>query len=129
MIEFYPAPGLNPIPTGFIFVYGSNESGIHGKGAALDAKLYYGAKQWQGVGRAGRSYGIPTKDGRLNVLPLERIAMYVMDFVAETQCSSDLWYVTPIGCGLAGYRPKDIAPMFRGARNCWFSTDWLPYVL
>lgn len=53
-----------------IFVFGSNLAGRHGKGAALYARQHYGAIYGQGVGRQGNSYAIPTKDGKLNPLPL-----------------------------------------------------------
>ena len=28
-----------------------------------------------------------------------------------------IFLVTEIGCGLAGYKPKDIAPLFKGVEN------------
>lgn len=97
-----------------IFVFGSNLAGRHGKGAAKFALDFYGAKYGQGVGLQGSSYAIPTKDESIQTLPLERISQYVMQFLdfAEENPNLKFW-VTPIGCGLAGYTPKQIAPMFR----------------
>lgn len=97
-----------------IFVFGSNLAGRHGKGAALHAREKYGAVYGQGFGLQGRSYGIPTKDRNLKVLDLVTIKNYVDVFLNEA--SSDFcdltFYVSEIGCGLAGYQPDDIAPFF-----------------
>jgi hypothetical protein len=98
-----------------IFVFGSNTAGRHGKGAALQA-LKFGAVYGKGLGLAGRTYAIPTKDGNLQVLPLSRIFGHVCDFI--TLCSVKPKYnflVTEIGCGLAGYTPQQIAPLFKEA--------------
>jgi len=46
-----------------IFIFGSNEAGRHGKGAALHARQHHGAEYGVGVGRTGDAYAIPTKDG------------------------------------------------------------------
>lgn len=99
-----------------IFVFGSNLAGRHGRGAALHASKFHGAIYGQGIGRQGQSYAIPTKDGRLNPLPLDVIARHVADFLTYARNNPELrFYLTPIGCGLAGYEPRQIAPLFRGA--------------
>jgi O-acetyl-ADP-ribose deacetylase (regulator of RNase III) len=100
-----------------IFVYGSNLSGRHGKGAALVAYKKFGATPGRCHGMDNNSYGIPTKDGDLKVLPLEKIAKYVKNFIADAQTNPDYtFHVTAIGTGLAGYAAKDIAPLFEGAQ-------------
>jgi hypothetical protein len=97
-----------------IFVFGSNLAGRHGRGAALFAVMNRGAVPGQGVGRQGNSYGIPTKDEALKPLRLEVIAEYVDRFVEYArQHADDTFELTQIGCGLAGYTPEQIAPMFR----------------
>jgi len=103
-----------------VFVFGSNLAGRHGKGAALFAKQHHGAVYGQGVGLQGSSYAIPTKDGSLRTLPLEVIAVHVAEFLAFATARPELTFqVTPIGCGLAGYGPAQIAPMFvRAPTNC-----------
>lgn len=103
-----------------IFVFGSNLAGRHGKGAALFAKQNHGAIYGQGEGLQGQSYGIPTKDENIRTLPLPRIAEAVEKFKAFAAAHPELnFQVTPIGCGLAGYKPEQIAPFFRGApANC-----------
>ena len=99
-----------------VFVFGSNLAGRHGKGAALWARQHRGAVYGQGVGPQGNAYAIPTKDRQLRVLPLEVIRGHVLEFLDYARRRLDLRFeVTPIGCGLAGYRPDQIAPMFANA--------------
>ena len=99
-----------------IFVFGSNLAGRHGKGAALFARNERGAIYGCGVGPQGNSYGIPTKDHALATLPLSEIARYAAGFLAYARAHPDCRFeLTPIGCGLAGYRAADIAPLFADA--------------
>lgn len=109
-----------------IFVFGSNLAGRHGKGAALDAYKRYGAVYGQGVGFQGCAYAIPTKDRSINTLPLHVIRSYVLDFLAFANEHPEMQFnVTRIGCGLAGYKDADIAPMFKGAPdNCRLPGGW-----
>lgn len=101
-----------------IFVFGSNLAGIHGKGAALTALNKWGAVIGIGKGRTGRSYAIPTKDSKLRVLSLSRIAYYISQFVFYAGKHPSLYfYVTRIGCGLAGYKDNEIAPLFKFASD------------
>jgi hypothetical protein len=102
--------------TGPIFVFGSNLSGRHGKGAALWAKQHRGAIYSQGEGRQGDSYAIPTKNENLKTLPVLVIGVHVNRFLRYAAEHPELTFeLTPIGCGLAGYRPGDIAPLFAEA--------------
>lgn len=99
-----------------IFVFGSNEAGAHGAGAALLAYNKFGAHWGIGVGIQGQSYAIPTKDFNIKTLPLNKIQQYVNQFLEESKQYPYLTFLlTEIGCGLAGYTPKEIAPMFKGA--------------
>jgi hypothetical protein len=99
-----------------IFVFGSNLAGRHGKGAALFALQHHGAIYGQGVGRQGNSYALPTKSHTLTTLSLSVIKSHVVDFLKYARCRpNDEFQLTPIGCGLAGYRPEEIAPMFHSA--------------
>jgi hypothetical protein len=99
-----------------IFVFGSNLAGKHGAGAAWQAFRHYGAVRGIGEGLQGRSYAIPTKDEYLIKLPLPAIASHVRRFLIFAQIHPELqFWLTPIGCGLAGYRPPQIAPMFAAA--------------
>lgn len=103
-----------------IFVFGSNLAGRHGKGAALFALKHRGAIYGRGEGLQGHSYAIPTKDGRLKTLHTEEIARHVAKFIEFATANPSLHFeVTAIGCGLAGYDPSQIAPLFQGAPpNC-----------
>ena len=96
-----------------IFVFGSNYAGRHGRGAALLAVKKFGAKNGQGLGLMGKSYGIPTKNRNLKVLSLDIIENLIFKFLLFSEEHPELTFlVTPIGCGLAGYKPKQIAPLF-----------------
>lgn len=109
-----------------IFVFGSNEAGIHGAGAAKAAYEKHGARWGFSYGHMGNSFAIPTKDEIIESLPLERIQMYVGGFLAYATGHRKLVFqVTRIGCGLAGYADEHIAPMFWGApKNCLFDEKW-----
>ncbi len=118
-----------------VFVFGSNEAGIHGRGSALYAKEHYGAKNGVGVGRSGNAYAIPTKDRDLRTLPLPEIFKHVTVFLEYARKYHHIHFrVTAIGCGLAGYCHEQIAPMFYGAPdNCllpelWRDMAYQPYV-
>ncbi len=109
-----------------IFVFGSNLAGRHGATSALTARCHYGAVYGVGVGRTGHAYAIPTKDHRLKVLPLDVVAEYVKDFLQYATNHPELeFFVVKIGCGLAGYKEEQIAPMFEGApSNCILPNGW-----
>lgn len=96
-----------------IFVFGSNLQGHHGGGAACAAHLYFGAVWGQGVGLQGQSYAIPTMQGGVDT-----IKPYVDEFIAFAKEHTEMHFlVTPIGCGIAGFKPKDIAPLFVDAKD------------
>lgn len=109
-----------------IFVFGSNLAGRHGAGAALHARKHHGAINGQGEGLQGRSYGIPTKDEWLKTRGLVEIGKSVMRFLEFARSNPRLtFYVTPIGCGLAGYKREQIRPMFADMpENCRFAESW-----
>jgi len=99
-----------------VFVFGSNESGRHGKGAAKTA-LKWGAKYSQADGLQGRTYGIPTVNASISKsLTVDKIKTYVDRFLFFAKERQDLHFlVTEIGCGLAGLTPKQVAPLFKEA--------------
>lgn len=100
-----------------IFVFGSNLRGRHGAGSALEAVRNHGAVEGRWTGLQGDSYAIPTKDANLRTLPLDDITFYVEEFIRFARYAGPLltFNVVAIGCGLAGYRPDQIAPMFKDA--------------
>lgn len=109
-----------------VFVFGSNLEGIHGAGAARDAMYRWGARWKQGVGPYLQTYAIPTKNFKMRTLSRDRIGNHVIDFLEYADFHHDMTFaVTRIGCGLAGYRDTDIAPLFRDApRNCLLPIGW-----
>jgi len=114
-----------------IFVFGSNLAGIHGAGAARQA-MSWGAEYGVGVGLQGQTYAIPTKDYRIETLPLPVIEKYINEFIAFAAKNKKYTFlVTDIGCGLAGYKPNEIAPLFRDAiylDNVHFSKMFAEYL-
>lgn len=97
-----------------IFVFGSNTAGIHGAGAAKLAYNKFGAVWGVGVGHRGQSYALPSKDNKIITMPVNKIQPYVDDFLLYALANPNLtFFVTEIGCGLAGYEPANIAPLFR----------------
>ncbi len=101
---------VNVLTDGEIFVFGSNFHGAHMGGAARVAKEKYGAVWGIGEGLQGKSYAIPTMEG------LENLAPAVQRFTSFAKQHRELkFFVTAIGCGIAGYQPEEIAPMFLNA--------------
>lgn len=109
-----------------IFVFGSNLAGRHGKGAALYALQHHGAIYGFGFGHYGNSFAIPTKDENLRVLPLSEIKIYVDMFLDYARTHPNLEFnLTPIGCGLAGYKREQIRPFFKDvSSNVHFTKEW-----
>lgn len=102
---------ITALRDGEVFVFGSNLNGWHGGGAARAALLHFGAEWGKGEGPQGRSYAIPTMQGGV-----ETIAPYVERFIRYAQRHPErIFLVTPIGCGIAGFSPEEMAPLFREA--------------
>ena len=96
---------------GQIFVFGSNLAGHHDGGAAYVAYRKFGAVYGQGVGLQGQCYAIPTMQGGVDT-----IRPYVDEFIEFAAAHRDLtFFVTRIGCGIAGFKPEQIAPLFERA--------------
>lgn len=96
---------------GQVFVFGSNLQGHHDGGAARVARERFGAIYGQGVGLQGQSYAIPTMN-----LPLGEISRYVDEFIWFADSHPEMTFmVTRIGCGIAGFRDEEIAPLFAKA--------------
>lgn len=108
--EFTPER-ISELKENEIFVFGSNLAGSHGGGAAYAAYRKFGAIWGQGVGLQGQSYGIPTMHGGV-----EAIKPYVDEFIEFAKLHPELkFFVTKIGCGIAGFRIGEIAPLFANA--------------
>jgi hypothetical protein len=117
-----------------IFVFGSNEKGIHGKGSARTARMEHGAIPGQGFGPQGSSFAIPTcakpTESPDHKIGFDKLEFYVRAFLLYTYMHPELdFQVTQIGCGLAGWTPEQVAPLFRQAEgNCWFDTAWKQFL-
>ena len=101
---------VNVLNENEIFVFGSNAMGMHRGGAARFAYNKFGAEWGNGEGLQGKSYAIPTMESLTDVSQaIERFTEF-----AKVHTNLKL-FVTPVGCGIAGYSPEDIAPMFKDA--------------
>lgn len=90
-----------------IFVFGSNGQGAHFGGAAATAVHKFGAKMGQAEGLQGQSYAINTMDSE------DEMFEQIKRFIQFAEKHDDLkFYLTEIGCGIAGYSPEQIAPKF-----------------
>lgn len=109
----YTPEAISSLKADEVFVFGSNLDGRHGGGAARAAVNKFGAIWGQGVGLQGQSYAIPSMQGGV-----ETIKPYVDQFIAFAQEHTELFfYVTRIGCGIAGFKDRDIAPLFKEAMS------------
>jgi hypothetical protein len=105
----YTPENIRSLAPDEIFVFGSNLSGAHAGGAARTAWKKFGAIWGQGVGKQGQSYAIPTMQGGV-----ETIKPYVDEFICYAKAHPELFfYVTRIGCGIAGFRDEEIAVLFK----------------
>ena len=109
----YTPERISELKENEIFVFGSNLAGAHGGGAARLAYKRFGAVWGEGVGMHGQTYAIPTMQGGV-----ETIKPYVDAFIRFAKAHSRLTFlVTRIGCGIAGFRDEEIAPLFTDAIN------------
>ena len=126
MRRTYHPDGSAPKP-GQVFVFGSNLSGIHGGGAAKAAHEMYGAEWGVGEGPTGNSYALPTVQKNIaGPLTRDQITQAVGRFLAHASAEPAIrFFVTRVGCGLAGHKDEDIAPMFASApENCSLPETW-----
>lgn len=107
----YTPDFITHLNNGEIFVFGSNLRGLHGGGAARVAYERFGAIWGQGVGLQGSCYGIPTMHGGVDA-----IKPYVDEFIEFAKNHTEYTFlVTKIGCGIAGFKEEEIAPLFTNA--------------
>ena len=126
----FHADHTEPTNQAAVFVFGSNLAARHGGGAAKLAADKYGASAKVSEGISGKSYAIPTKDAKITTLPLETIKAAVVTFIAHAQANPEVdFFMTRIGCVLAGYSNAEIAPMFIGApSNIDFPQEWKEFI-
>lgn len=123
-MEFTPEY-IDTLPDDGIFVFGSNTDGDHCGGAARVALKRFGAVNGQAEGPQGRSYAIPTMEyveinaedqfpeyGKAKV-PHEVLLEACDRFILYTsQHPEQTFYVTKIGCGIAGWKVDEVAQAF-----------------
>lgn len=121
---------VKSLPENTVFVFGSNLAGQHSAGAARTALEHFGAVMGVGRGWSGQSYAIPTMNEHLQQMPLSQIQHYIDDFKIYTKNhSKNKYFITSLGCGIAGYKVEEIAPMFKGiSRNVIFPQSFRPFV-
>lgn len=104
---------ITSLPENNIFVWGSNQYGINGAGSALAAVKYFGAKNGCPIGLVGQSYGIVTKSFNDVEITLQDIKHQIQVLYSFAKLRPDLtFWVTKIGCGLAGFTIDDITALF-----------------
>lgn len=115
MGKVYTPENITELGQDDVFVFGSNLQGMHGGGAARIAYKKFGAVMGQGVGFQGQSYAIPTMQGGI-----ETIKPYVDQFIDfARECDQNTFWVTRIGCGIAGFTDEEIAPLFDEAYDLY----------
>lgn len=116
----------NPLSNA-LFVFGSNLAGRHGAGAAKFAQRFFHAEYGVGEGRTGNAYALPTKDARIQTLPMADVEWHCKQFLDYARRSREtMFQLTRVGCGLAGLRDGDIAPWFCDAPdNVLLPAKWL----
>lgn len=111
----YTPENITSLAPDEVFVFGSNLQGLHAGGAARVAYQKFGAVMGQGVGMQVQSYAIPTMHGGI-----KDIKPYVDDFIElAREWDQTTFYVTRIGCGIAGFKDEDIAPLFDEAYDLY----------
>lgn len=115
MGKVYTPENITELGQDDVFVFGSNLQGMHGGGAARVAYKKFGAVMGQGVGFQGQSYAIPTMQGGVDT-----IKPYVDQFIDfARECDQNTFWVTRIGCGIAGFTDEEIAPLFDEAYDLY----------
>ena len=92
-----------------IFVFGSNDQGLHNGGAALKAVQRFGARMGVAEGPQGRSYAIPTVGANIGPDEIRAAFRRLVDYARQHPELTFL--VTALGCGHGGYTPETMAPL------------------
>lgn len=128
--QYHDESIIKDLPEDTVFVFGSNMAGTHQGGAAKTALLNFGAMKGVGRGWSGQSFAIPTMNEHLQQMPLSQIQHYVDDFKIYTKNHPKTkYFITAVGCGVAGYTVEEIAPMFKGiSHNVILPVSFRPFV-
>ena len=98
-----------------VFVFGSNALGYHTGGASGTARKKFGAIWGRPEGLQGQSYAIPVDYG-MDVRKDSEVQAAVARFIEYAKTHTDLFFfVTRVGCGIAGYHDEEMAQFFKDA--------------
>ena len=98
-----------------VFVFGSNALGYHTGGASRTARKLFGAVWGQPEGLQGQSYAIPVDFGK-GVRKDTEVKAAVDRFIVFAREHAELFFfVTRVGCGIAGYHDEEMAQFFKEA--------------
>jgi len=122
-----------PLNPGWTFVFGSNDEGRHGKGAAATAYSMFGAEWGCGSGYRGESYAIATKQTPWKPHTLDLVHRHIEDFERWAASHDKNLFITRIGCMNAGFKDAQIAPLFLRLNsffkhNISFPEPWKKYI-
>ena len=116
--QYHDESIVTELPEDTVFVFGSNLAGTHDSGAARVAAQHFAAVKGVGRGWAGQSFAIPTLNEHLQQMPLSQIEHYVDDFKIYAKKHPKMkYFLTALGCGIAGYKVSEIAPLFKGIHS------------
>lgn len=117
---------ITALGDGQYFVFGSNLAGKHIGGAALTAKNKFGAIEGKGEGIQGQSYAFPTLDESLEQRTHAELNESVRKLYSIAKSMPDkTFFLTKVGCGLAGYEEEYIKSLFKNApQNIILPKDW-----
>lgn len=128
--QYHDETIVTELPEDTVFVFGSNLAGQHDSGAARVAAQHFEAVTGVGRGWAGQTFAIPTLNEHLQQMPLSQIEHYVDDFKIYAKNHPKIkYFLTALGCGIAGYKVSEIAPLFKGIHsNVIFPESFRPYI-
>jgi len=128
-MSFTPAD-IQQLEKNQVFVFGSNANGNHIGGAALLAKLKFGAIEGQARGLQGQSYGFETLNTKMKKHPLKEIKKQFKELFEFASSNTDkVFLVTKVGCGIAGFEENEIISCFdinEVPTNVWMPVKWKP---
>lgn len=105
-----------------VFVFGSNLLGIHGAGAAKVARERFGAELGVGEGLMGRCYAFPTVTSPMMLAADRKLRRDRLEeardklFETAHEMPGTTFFLTKVGCGLAGFTEEEMASLFHGSQ-------------
>ena len=115
---------VTELEPGQIFVFGSNDRGLHAGGAARDAVTRFGAIWGQARGLQGNSYAIVTVGENVSLESIQAEVQGLFEFAWANPRFTFL--MTRIGTGIAGLPEAEIKSLFGPDTpdNIWLPRGW-----